>query len=326
MVSPSLTENTQLRAIIERRIRDEGPITFAEFMRLSLYHPDLGYYAAGRPPMGLRADYVTSPEVSSLFGLTIARHVLNEWRAAGEPAAWEVIELGPGSGALARDILDAVATEPALSATLRYTLVESSAALREQQRHVLRAHSSVVDWLPSVAHLEGDLRGHVLSNEFFDAQPFHRVTVEAGKLREIFVGLDQKGNFHDLLGELSTSRLAEYFQDLALMPGEGNLAEVGLEARDTMRLLATKLASGVITTFDYGYGADELYAPWRRQGTLLCFYQQSYADRPYERIGRQDITAHVDFTSLAAAAAARGFESDPLTSQLHFLTDLAIDA
>jgi SAM-dependent MidA family methyltransferase len=323
-LSPSLTESAELRSIIERRIRSEGRITFAEFMQLSLYHPEFGYYAAGRQPMGTHADYVTSPEVSSLFGLTLARHVLNEWRAAGEPDGWQVIELGPGSGALARDILDALAVEPALSAAIRYTLIESSEALRERQRRALRSHTDKVGWLPAVADLQGVLYGHVLSNEFFDALPFHRLTVQAGKLREIFVALDQEGNFQDLPGEPSTSRLADYFQDLGLLPGEGNLAEVSLEARETMRLLGSKLASGVITTFDYGYEADELYAPWRRQGTLLCFYQQSYTDTPYERIGRQDITAHVDFSSLAAAAAAAGFDSDPLTSQLQFLTDLGI--
>jgi SAM-dependent MidA family methyltransferase len=318
-----LTESAELRTLIERRIRNDGPITFADFMELALYHPELGYYAAARTPMGRGGDYLTSPEVSSLFGYTIACHVLHEWQTAGEPVDWHLIELGPGSGALARDLLDVLGARS--SARVRYTLVEANDTLRTQQQATLRGHKAAVEWLSSASELESGLRAHVLSNEFFDALPFHRVTVEAGEIREVFVALDEEGRLEDVVGTPSTSLLADYFAALKILPGEGNMAEVGLQARDTMRLVAGKLSSGTITTLDYGYEAAELYAPWRRAGTLLCFYQQASTDRPYLRIGRQDITAHVDFTSLAAAAAAEGFESRPLTTQMEFLTDLGID-
>lgn len=293
-------------------------------MALALYHPELGYYSAGRQPMGVQADYVTSPEVSSLFGYAVARHVLDVWRAAGQPDGWRIIELGPGSGALAHDILDTIGAEAGAGAAIRYTLIESSEELRAQQKLALRAHAGCIDWLPAVDALDG-VRGHALSNEFFDALPFHRVTMQGGELREIYVGIDDDGNLSDVVGTPSTQLLIDYFKELDVFPGEANLAEVNLAAAETMRLLASKLASGGITTLDYGYEASELYAPWRRQGTLLCFYQQAHSDRPYERIGRQDMTAHVDFTSLAAAAAPHGFVSEPLTTQMEFLTGLGID-
>jgi SAM-dependent MidA family methyltransferase len=322
---PYLTDNTELRALIQEQIRRDGPITFARFMGLALYHPELGYYSGSRLPIGAASDYVTSPELSSIFGRTLSRHIIAAWQAAGRPASWTLVELGAGRGILIRDLLSALAEAEDAPSHLRCILVERSPFLRHEQTVILESFRHQIDQVASVESLPAELQGHVISNEFFDALPVHRVTVVGGKLNEVYVGLGSEGGLIDVVDEPSTPRLQAYFDTLGLLPGEGNFAEVNLSAVDTMRLVAKRLMQGTITTFDYGYAARDLYAPWRKQGTLLCFYRHACVEQPYQRIGRQDMTSHVDFTSLACALEAEGLLVRELVSQWEFLTDLGIE-
>lgn len=294
-------------------------------MQTALYHPELGYYAVASPGIGRAGDFMTSPEVSSLFGSMLARHVVEIWRAAGAPAEWTVVELGGGTGAMAADIHAALeADEPDLLAGLVYVIVESSPTLRLRQQLKLRRYPQV-KWVESPDELGVVEQGHVISNEFFDALPVHRITIAEGKLLELCVGLDGD-EFVDSPGQPSTPEIAEYFRLAGVAPAEGNIAEVNLLAPRLTGDIAGRLKRGVITTLDFGYPAEELYASWRRQGTLLCFYRHAASDDPYRRVGKQDITAHVDFSALARTAEAQGFAVRKLASQMEFLSGLGIVA
>jgi len=326
---PSTTENEALRDIIRERIAEAGAITFREFMDLALYHPRHGYYCSPREKMGRQGDYLTSPEVHPIFGWLVGKQLGQMWEVIGRPEPFTVVEMGAGSGALARDILDwARRHAPEFFAALEYRLVEVSEELAARQRRAVQEVDERLEkaaWLPALeAIAEGSVVGCLLSNELADAFPVHRVTVRAGRLQEVYVDW-RHGRFEERLGPPSTLALEEYFRRLGLLPGEDCQAEVNLDALAWMRALARALGRGFVMTFDYGYSAEQLYAPWRRQGTFLCFYRHNPSADPYARVGRQDMTSSVDFTSLIQAAQEAGLETVGLAGQSQFLTALGID-
>ncbi|HWQ27831.1 MAG TPA: SAM-dependent methyltransferase [Dehalococcoidia bacterium] len=317
------TENALLREAILRRIDETGGLTFREFMELALYHPDHGYYRT-REPMGRRGDYVTSPETHPLFGALVGRQLREMWETMGRPARFDIVEYGPGTGLLARDLLHwAANAAPQFGEAVRYTLIETSDSLIERQRRTLAGlglHEGALSWADAAPDV---IEGCVLSNEFLDALPVHRVTVLDGRLYEVYVVRKDSG-FAEALRPPSTPEIEAYFDRLGLRPGEGCEAEVNLGAVAWMRDVARRLARGFVLTFDYGYPADELYAPWRKQGTLLCFYRHNASHDPYARIGRQDITASVDFTTLIRVGEEEGLTTLGFTTQARFLTALGI--
>jgi SAM-dependent MidA family methyltransferase len=321
----STTENALLVAEIRDRLEREGRITFRDFMEMALYHPQHGYYRSPREKVGRAGDYLTSPEVHPLFGHMVGRQLAEMWEAMGSPARFDVLEMGAGNGLLARDILRwAQRLNPPFIDALTYRIAETSPALVERQRYTLEttgpSHGRTTwEQCPS----PGRISGCVLSNELVDSFPVHRVAVEGGELREVYV-VRREAGFKEELGPPSTPELAAYFQRLGFLPGEGCRAEVNLAALDWMRQVATALERGFVLTFDYGHEAAELYAPWRREGTLLCFYRHNPSSDPYARIGRQDMTAHVDFTSLVAEGKRHGLEPLGLTTQTRFLAALGI--
>ena len=326
---PSTTENEALRDIIRERIAEAGAITFREFMDLALYHPRHGYYCSPREKMGRQGDYLTSPEVHPIFGWLAGKQLGQMWEVIGRPEPFTVVEMGAGSGALARDILDwARRHAPEFFAALEYRLVEVSEELAARQRRAVQEVDERLEkaaWLPALAAIpEGSVVGCLLSNELADAFPVHRVTVRAGRLQEVYVDW-RHGRFEERLGPPSTPALEDYFRRLGLLPGEDCQAEVNLDALAWMKALARALGRGFLMTFDYGYPAEQLYAPWRRQGTFLCFYRHNPSADPYARVGRQDMTSSVDFTSLTQAAQEAGLETVGLAGQAQFLTALGID-
>jgi len=325
---PSTTENEALKDIIRQRITEAGAITFREFMALALYHPRHGYYCSPREKMGRQGDYLTSPEVHPIFGWLVGKQLGEMWEVIGRPEPFTIVEMGAGSGALARDILDwAQRHAPEFFAALEYRLIEVSDDLAARQRRAVQEVDEGLEktaWLPALEAMpEGSVVGCLLSNELADAFPVHRVTVRAGRLQEVYVGW-RDGSFEERLGPPSTPALEEYFSRLGLLPGEGCLAEANLDALDWMKAVARALGRGFVMTLDYGYPADQLYAPWRRQGTFLCFYRHNPSSDPYARVGRQDMTSHVDFTSLTQAAEEAALETVGLTSQSQFLAALGI--
>jgi SAM-dependent MidA family methyltransferase len=320
----TLTENEALKDAIVDRIRRDGPITFREYMEAALYHPQHGYYCSPREKMGRDGDYLTSPEVSPLFGVLVGRQLQEMWEAMGQPPRFQIVEMGAGSGALALDILTwARRHTPAFWQAISYHIVEVSEALADRQRQRLRAVDpdlARTSWSPSPPQ---GIEGCLLSNELADSFPVHRVRVQEGELREVYVSWDG-ARLQEELGPPSTAAIEEYFQRLGLLPGEGCHAEVNLQAAEWIAAVARAVRRGFVLAFDYGYQAHELYAPWRRQGTLLCFYRHNPSDDPYARLGRQDMTSHLDFTTLTRVACENGLELLGLVSQTQFLSNLGI--
>jgi SAM-dependent MidA family methyltransferase len=206
---------------------------------------------------------------------------------------------------------------------MRYTIVEPSPMLRAEQERALGALNvpdASARWRDE---LPSGIEGCVLSNELIDAFPVHRVVRQGGALSEVYVAHDGS-RFVDHFDALSTSEIAQYFDDLGLLPGDGSYAEVNLQAPRWMGAIAGALRRGYALTFDYGYAAPQLYAPWRKDGTLLCFFRQSASSDPYQRIGLQDMTASVDFTTLRRSGEAAGLRTAALTDQTSFLTRMGI--
>jgi len=326
----SATENEDLKAAIRERIAAEGRITFRQFMAMALYHPQHGYYSSPRQRMGRHGDYLTSPEVNPIFGSLVAKQLRQMWQAMGEPQPFAIVEMGAGSGLLARDILAwASRRAPEFLQALEYRLIEVNEWLVENQRRLLRQVDpslAGVSWLPSLEDIAPEsVSGCFLSNELIDSFPVHRLAVRDGRLYEVYVEW-QEERFVESLGPPSTPLLQEYFDRLGLLPGEGCAAEVNLEALDWMKAVGRALGRGFVLSFDYGYPAEELYAPWRRDGTFLCFYRHNPSTDPYARLGHQDMTSHVDFTSLIQAGREQGLEPLGITSQGRFLAALGIAA
>jgi SAM-dependent MidA family methyltransferase len=327
---PSATESEELKTAIRERIAAEGRIPFRQFMAVALYHPQHGYYSSPRQRMGRHGDYLTSPEVHPIFGSLVAKQLCQMWQAMGEPQPFTIVEMGAGSGLLARDILAwAGKRAPEFFQALEYRLIEVNDWLVDSQRRLLRqvdASLAKASWLPSLeAIAAGSVSGCFLSNELIDSFPVHRVAIRDGCLHELYVEW-QEERFVESLGPPSTPLLEDYFHRLGLLPGEGCSAEVNLEALEWMRAVASALRRGFVLTLDYGYPAAELYAPWRKEGTLLCFYRHNPSTDPYARLGRQDMTSHVDFTSLVQAGREHSLEPLGLTSQGRFLAALGIAA
>ena len=318
----SSTENTALKNVIIAEIQERGAIPFRDFMDMALYHPIHGYYTSEREKMGRDGDYLTSPEVSPLFGAMIGRQVREMWQSMDSTDEFTIVECGAGNGTLARDILAwAKRAAPDLYSAASYQIVEISEPLRRRQRARLEADGfdGKAAWSDG---LPGNVTGCILSNELLDAMPVHRVTMEAGRLREVFVGWDGTG-FTEHLHDPSPS-IAEYFGRLNLQPGEGCFAEVNLAAVEWAQAAGQALGRGFVLTFDYGYGAQDLYASWRKDGTLLGFYRQNPTTDPYARIGHQDLTSHVDFTSIKRAGETAGLTTAGLVTQSEFLGNLGI--
>jgi SAM-dependent MidA family methyltransferase len=308
-----------LLAIIRREIAANGRITFRRYMELALYEPTEGYYRT-RPAAGTRGDYLTSPEIHPLYGAVLCRQLAEFWQLLGSPIPFRLIEMGAGNGTLARAILSSSPAE--LRAALQYVIVEPDELSQQRQLSSLGALADSVDWVPSLARL-APAAACLISNELVDAFPVHRVAVRQGRLQEIFVG-DDGHTLREIVDEPSTAAIHDYFDRLELYPGESSTAEVNLDALSWILDVSNVIDRGFVLTIDYGYPARQLYAAWRKQGTLLTFYQHTSGTDPYTRVGRQDITAHIDFTSLAQAGRNVALEPLGFSSQQQFLVALGV--
>jgi len=317
------SDNPALKEEIIERIQREGGITFRDFMDMALYHPRLGYYCSPGEKMGRSGDYLTSPEVSPIFGALLGRQLYEMWSSMGKPHRFQVVEAGAGNGTLCLDLLQwAKRTSAEFFAALDYAIVEISEKLAARQRDTLAAGEAAhaVQWSESLPEA---IEGCILSNELLDAMPVHRVEMENGQLREVFVTINSQ-QFDEELRDPSTLEIGAYFDRVGLLPADASRAEVNLDALRWIQRAGAALTRGFILTLDYGYEATELYAPWRTDGTLLCFYRHNPSADPYARIGRQDMTSHVDFTSLRRAGEEAGLHTLGPISQSEFLTNLGI--
>ena len=317
---------TQAERAIRRRIARHGPITFAEFMATALYGPG-GYYT--RPTAG--ADYYTSPRVHPAFGALLAVQLFHLWTLLERPHPFNVLEPGGGDGLLCRDILTASRHLPnGFGDAISYTVIDRRPATGWE--HGFPNVDRVVgDFLvpdqasaPSPAHC-------VLSNELLDALPVHRVNMEGGRLRELYVGIESdvadgyEGALVELSGDPSTTALERRIAGLGIALAEGQTAEICLLLGTWAAATAALLDTGFALTIDYGRAAADLYDPVARpQGTLVTYRTHRQTDAPLHDVGRQDITAQIDVTSAQRAGETAGLATVGNVPQGQFLQRLGL--
>jgi SAM-dependent MidA family methyltransferase len=301
-----------LRQEIEQEIREHGPIPFSRYMEMCLYDPELGYYSRNVAQFGKAGDFYTSSDVHAVFGRLLARQFEEMWRSLGSPAKITLQELGPGRGLFAQDVLDWSEKKfPGFYRALHYALVETSPALRQRIEETLRRHFEAgrAALLSAEAHVATP--SIVFANEFFDALPVEIVSAE-GSLR-----IDaQNGHFVEGWVSASAEEL-EFLDRYSIHPEAGERVEVPLQSQQQM-MSAASLERGFVVAIDYGYAREEQLAG-RHRGTLKAIRQHSVSANPYEAPGEQDITAHVNFTALAAIAEKQGMRPQKLVTQSQFL-------
>ncbi|MDD5057142.1 MAG: class I SAM-dependent methyltransferase [Sideroxydans sp.] len=308
----ALVHSAQLCELIRHDINMQGGwIPFSRFMELALYAPGLGYYTAGAHKLGEAGDFITAPELSPLFGRTMARQLVEVMR----DSAPHILELGAGSGKLALDILGELERRDALPQT--YSILEVSADLRQRQQTLLQEKlPHLVSRLRWLDVLPEKISGAVIGNEVLDALPVHLLFWAEGQVQER--GVTSKANHFVWQNHpLKTPALLDVASNLK-QPSD-YLSEVSLASRGLVASLCERMDKGALIFIDYGFGASEYYHPQRNRGTLMCHYRHHAHDDPFYLPGLQDITAHVDFTAVAEAAIDHGAHFLGYTSQAHFL-------
>lgn len=313
----ALVHSAKLCELIHRDIAAQGGwIPFSRFMELALYAPGLGYYTAGARKFGEAGDFITAPELSTLFGRTVAKQLVEVMQAS----APHILELGAGSGKLAVDILGELARLDALPES--YSILEVSADLRQRQQHLLQEKlPQLVDRIHWLDALPDKINGAVIGNEVLDALPVHLLHWTHGNVIERGVASEAKHFiWEDRLPE--NALLLDIGRNLHM--SDDYLSEISLAARGLVTSLCERMDKGALLFIDYGFGAREYYHPQRNRGTLMCHYRHHAHDDPFYLPGLQDITAHVDFTAIAEAAIDSGAHFLGYTSQAHFLMNNGI--
>lgn len=294
-------------------------MTFAEFMRIALYHPWGAYYTS-EERVGEAGDYYTSPVTHPVFGLLLAVQLQHMWRLLGAPKRFHVVELGSGSGMLARSITEHASRldETFASRLLYVALDRRRASAREKAGGVLYTKVTT-DQVP----LSG-IVGCILSNELLDSFPVHRFQIDSNVPKEIFVTLNTDGNFTEILDSPTSPEIESRLKAFKPALPDGYRGEVNLEIAPWIKELSGVMDAGFVLTIDYGYMREELYSPDRKFGTFDTYYRHTRGSSPFQRIGRQDMTAHVDFTALIEAGKDCGVNNVSYQSQAQFLNGIGL--
>jgi SAM-dependent MidA family methyltransferase len=309
--------NPDLVEFVREKIRQDGPVTFAWFMEQALYHPQFGYYSSGQCQIGRRGDYFTNVSVGPLFGRMVACQFAEMWEMMGRPDDFRIIEQGAHHGEFAHDVLTAMREFPA---ALRYCVIEPFPILQARQEETLAGFGDKVTWRKSLTDLE-PFSGVHFSNELIDAMPVRLIAREAGgEWQEKFV-VHSGEKFVFVLRPIADSQLRAALEKIP--PGAGAYeTEVSLAALDWIRTVAGKLMRGFVLAVDYGYPRGEFYAAERTVGTLQSFTRHHTVSSPLDDVGRIDITAHVEWTTVAERAEESGLKLIGFTDQHHFMTGL----
>jgi SAM-dependent MidA family methyltransferase len=314
--------NPDLADYVRDTIRRDGPVTFEWFMTQALYHPELGYYSSGRCTIGRRGDYFTNVSVGPLFGRLLAAQFAEMWESLGRPEDFVIVEQGAHHGDFARDVLGAVREgAPDFFATLRYWIVEPFPILRGRQRETVREFSDKLTWIESLDELEPFCGVH-FSNELLDAMPVHlisRAPSENQDWEERRV-VESGDGFDFVTAPITDAELRRHLETLPHHSNGRYETEVNLAALRWIEGLAPKLTRGYVLAVDYGHSRENYYAPERSSGTLQSYAHHQVNPSPLAEIGQADITAHVDWTSLAERAEAHGLTVAGFTDQHHFAT------
>jgi len=317
-----------LEQIIIEKIKREGPITFETFMDMALYHPEYGYYASSVSSLGREGDFFTSSHLHSIFGAMIGRQLYEMWQAMGNPSEFDIVEMGAGHGYLAKDIFDYLQnTTESMAAFLdsaRYSIVEPYAHFEKQQRTVLGAlqNQARIAWVKSFSELK-DIKGCIFSNELLDAFPVHLIRMNE-TIHEIAVNY-RDNKFTEEMQDVSSADITNYINIFSTGLPPGYRTEINLRIKKWLERVAAVLIEGFVLTIDYGYSAREYYSEDRTGGTLLCYHKHTLNESPYRNIGQQDITAHVNFSSLKLWGDELGLKTVGYCPQGTFLTAAGID-
>ncbi len=315
--SISQAHSDKLSSLIRKEIQEREFISFSRFMELALYAPGLGYYSAGLPKLGTRGDFITAPEISPLFAKCLARQCQPILETLHHGT---ILELGAGTGVLARDLL--LELEQLNSLPSQYFILEVSADLRERQQVLLKAALphlfSKIIWLDTLPVTP--IGGIILANEVLDALPIHCFQIEGQIPLERCVTWENK----QFTWKITAPTTPDLITQLELIQQEcplqdGYASEINLILPAWLRAIANSLNQGILLFFDYGYGQREYYHPDRRQGTLMCYYQHHKHSNPFTHIGLQDVTAHVNFTHVIESAIQAGLSLGGYTTQSSFL-------
>jgi len=307
----------ELEAGIRSRITDSGPVAFSEYMETALYEPRLGYYSAGLSKFGAGGDFVTAPELGSVFAQCLARQIEQIGQSLGD---YHLLEVGAGSGRLAVDLLTAIEDNLLPG---RYLILERSADLRKlQQQTIKAAHPQLVErveWLdePPVDRWQGV----VIANEVIDALPVERFRMSSGTVQQARVGLSH-GKLawaYEKAPERLVRAVEHLLDDDSVSLPDRYQSEISLLLGPWLEGLVVKLNKGCVLLADYGHPRQDYYAPERTDGTLICHYRQLAHNDPFWYPGLQDISAFVDFTAVAEAGDACGLDCSAYTSQAMFL-------
>lgn len=310
--------NTLLNEQILVEIKQQGPMPFVRFMQQALYAPGLGYYSSGQQKFGKHGDFITAPELSSLFSQCIARQCLQVLSSLTSPI---ILEFGAGSGVMAIDILLMLESLNALPEA--YWILELSAELQQRQENLFKKRAphllSKVKWLSTLP--DTVFEGVILANEVLDAMPVHKFRMQK-TLEEAYVDA-KKGEFiwhWDQPSNQLRKAIIQLERDFA----EGYESEVNLFIEGWIKSLSACLSRGLVLLIDYGFPRREYYHPDRSMGTIMCHYQHRAHSNPLLSVGLQDITAHVDFTAVAESAVKNNFDVEAYTHQAAFLIDCGI--
>jgi SAM-dependent MidA family methyltransferase len=308
-----------LREVIVDEMRRNGPMPFSRYMGLCLYHPELGYYSRAAEQFGKAGDFYTSSDVHAVFGRLLARQFEEMWRLLGSPPRIDLIELGPGRGLFARDVLDCcVKHYPEFAASLRYGLVEQSATLRGRLHERLADHTQagravIFDSFETATSQASECLV-VFGNEFFDALPVEVIDAR-GAVRVV----EEDGKFNEQFVPPSATELG-FLDRYSVQPEHGGRVEVSFASAAWMNRIAEAFEGrrGFVGVIDYGYTREQQLTG-RHRDTLMTYRQHRAGASPYDAPGEQDITAHVNFTALCNVAEEAGMDPVSLLTQSQFL-------
>lgn len=317
-LSLSVTLDNPLEEKIIAAIKTNGPMSFIEFMQQALYAPGLGYYSSGQQKFGKDGDFVTAPELSSLFSRCVAKQCQQVLSQLTSPS---ILEFGAGSGVMAADILLALESLNALPES--YLILELSAELQQRQQQTIADRAPYllerVHWLSELP--TESFEGVVLANEVLDAMPVYKFRINDG-LDEAYV--DYQNEKFVWCWRQPSEALQKDFNQLELALANGYESELNPFVDGWVRSISTCLSKGLVLMIDYGFPRREYYHPDRSMGTIMCHYQHRSHPDPLLSVGLQDITAHVDFTTVAEAAVENDFDVEGYTNQAAFLIDCGI--
>ncbi|MGN7612575.1 class I SAM-dependent methyltransferase [Magnetococcales bacterium HHB-1] len=327
MDSPQLDNSPLQQILIEEAARSGGSISFFRFMSLALYHKTYGYYMKSASPIGREGDFITAPEISSLFGELLTLQWIQIWQHLGEPDAFTLIEAGGGSGKLAEDILSTAKRFPSFYQALQYEIIEKGSGLKKIQQKRLHAFlaEKKIRWCEDLRnHAKNSLVGAVFSNEFLDAFPVHWLKMTENGWQEI-AGCWKNGAWQEILIPLSSDI------DVKHLPSGtqgqhalGQRIEVPTLAMQWLQEAGAILKQGLLLTIDYGHTEKEMILSQRLEGTVACYYKHQREENPWQRPGEMDLTTQVDFSAVKRAGDQVGLSCLGFTTQSWFLMGLGI--